>query len=77
MTKKTTIKDEMMKLDDQIYLRKHEGNGEFMLKMLKHQSDIITIDFGDECEEFEECCVICEAWRAVNVLKRLYRVDNE
>ena len=69
---KINIKDEMSKLEDKIHLKEYDADGEFVRKMLKHLRDIITVDFGTECKDFEEECVVCEAWRAINVLTRLY-----
>ena len=73
---KIDIKEEILKLEDQVYLRNHEREGLFVLKMLKHLKDIVSIDFGDEPKKFVEAEVSCEAWRAIRVLERIYTVDK-
>ena len=70
------IKDEIMKIEDKMYLRKYDADGEFMRKMFKHIRDIIASDFGEEPEEFIELEARSEAWRAIRVLERLY-TENE
>ena len=40
--------------------------------LLKQLAKFIKEDFGNECPDFEELCVVCEAYRALTVLKRLY-----
>ena len=77
MIKKVDIKEEIAKLEDQIHVRNYDRDGEFVLKVLKHIRDILVIDFGPEPEKFIEMDVACEAWKAVRVLERIYKEENE
>lgn len=39
---------------------------------LKILAKYVRVDFGKECKDFEEGCCICDAYKALRNLQRLY-----
>jgi hypothetical protein len=44
----------------------------YMNKILDRVENQILEDFGKDCKTFEEGCCICDAWKALRNLRRLY-----
>jgi len=51
-------------------------NDAWRIKILKELREIIHEDFGEECEVWDEVCIICEAYRALAVLERIYEIQK-
>lgn len=62
----------MKKQQKQVNLDK---NQRIVKKMLEVFRPIVLEDWGGVCEEFEEGCLSCEAYRALSVLERLYELE--
>lgn len=58
---------------NKLTLTQEEKDEIWRKKILKELEEIIIEDWGEEpCEDWNEDCVICQAWKALTVLKNLY-----
>jgi hypothetical protein len=61
-----------MTLSDKQYLSKMDKRASAVKKLLKHLKEEIIEDFGKECEDWEEECIICQVHKAIRVLENAY-----
>lgn len=57
---------------NKITLTQEEKDEIWRKKILKELEEIIIEDWGEECEDWNEECVICQAHKALTVIKKLY-----
>ena len=61
-----------MTLSEKQYLEKLDKRAGVIRKFIRHLRDEIREDFGDECKEWNEECVICQVYKALRVLDNVY-----
>jgi hypothetical protein len=45
-------------------------------KLITDLEKNIIINFGRKCEDHEEECVVCEIYKALNTIQRLYNYEE-